>query len=291
MTTVGFVGLGAMGSAMATRLLTLGADVVVHNRTKANAQPVLAHGAAWADSIAEVASRCSVILSCLRDTSAVEEVYLSPAGLLEMARPGTILVEHGTFSPNLARRIADEAAARSCHFLDIPVTGGPAGAQAGSLTGMAGGDPDPLETVRPIVETYAPKLLRIGSSGRGLELKLVNQLLVTTHMAAAAEASALLNHLDLPSDTSFEILTQGWAGSAMLARGMKQLSSGVVEDTGVTIEGMREVQSIIESMLQTAGIAPRVFSSAREAFDTAAGRGRGQTDPAALVEFVSPAAN
>ncbi|WP_158083726.1 NAD(P)-dependent oxidoreductase [Mycobacterium sp. AT1] len=286
MKTVGFVGTGAMGSAMVHRLLELGYPVVVHNRTKANAQALISSGACWAGSVAEVAQQCSVIVGCLRDTAAVEEVYLGPRGLLDSARPGTIMIEHATFAPELARRISRAADRRECHFLDIPVTGGPTGAREGTLAGMAGGNLAAIEAIRHVVEPYIGALLRIGESGRGLELKLVNQLLVTTHMAAAAEANALLRRLGLPLDTSFEVLTHGWANSTMLARSMAQLSSDTVEGTGVTIEGMREVQAVIESMLESTEFPLPVFQSARGYFETAADVGRGQSDPAALADHV-----
>jgi len=287
MSTVGFVGTGAMGSAMAHRLVDLGHEVLVHNRTPANANALLANGARWTDSPSDLAKRSTLIISCLRDTRAVDEVYLGPGGLVQHAQPESVLVEHGTYEPSLARRIAAAAERRSCSFLDIPVTGGPDGARAGTLTGMAGGDPSAIEHVRPVLSAYLSTLLRVGDSGRGLELKLINQLLVTAHMAAAAEAIALLQLLDLPRDTSYEILTRGWGSSAMLARSMEQLHRGGPKHTGVTIQGMREVQSVIESMLGSAGLAPGVFATARAQFDAAADHEHGGSDPSALTEFVA----
>ncbi|MFC8178880.1 MULTISPECIES: NAD(P)-dependent oxidoreductase [Nocardiaceae] len=287
MTQVGFVGTGAMGTAMIDRLLECGHRVVVHNRTKANAQTSLDAGGCWAESLEEVASSCSLVFSCLRDTRAVEDTYLGPGGLLDHASAGSTFVEHGTFDPSLAEQVSTIAKKSSCEFLDVPVTGGPAGAMAGSLTGMAGGNLDALAVVDPVMRSYLGSIHHVGTSGRGLHLKLVNQLLVTTHMAAAAEAAALLRKLKMPMEESLSVLSSGWASSTMLVRGLTQLADNDTTDTGVTIQGMIEVQSVIAAMLRGQHLDPHTYKAARGRFDHAKDAGYELRDPAAMVELVA----
>jgi 3-hydroxyisobutyrate dehydrogenase-like beta-hydroxyacid dehydrogenase len=281
--TVGVVGTGAMGSAMAQCLLAAGRPLLVHNRTRERARAVEDAGAAWAGSPRELAERCTVVLGCLRDTRAVEEVYLGPDGLLARARPGQVFVEHGTFSPQVARAAAAEADARGAAFLDAPVTGGPEGARRGTLAVMAGGQAWAIDAVETVLAAYAASVVRVGPAGRGLELKLVNQLLVSVHMAAAGEAVALIRALGLDAGVSSRVLTGGWAGSVMLARAFAQLEAGELTGTGATVAGVTEVQELVARLVGAAALPAPVFGAARARFDVAMDTGLGEHDPAALA--------
>src|SRR5579864_5200533 len=174
-----------MGSRMAARLAGAGYSLVVYNRTpgRASALP----GATVVATPAEVARQSDVVCGCLLNGAAVEAVYLGSEGLHGGSRNGQVYVEHGTFAPELARRLARLLQERGAAFLDAPVTGGPEAASIGQLTMMAGGPLAALTAVSEILQTYAGRLSYVGQSGAGLELKLVNQLLVSCHVAAAAE--------------------------------------------------------------------------------------------------------
>lgn len=285
---VGFVGTGAMGAAMAARLLEAGHDVVVHNRTRARAAALEARGAAWAESPAELAARCPVVLGCLLDTAAVEQVYDGPAGLLAGASPGGVLVEHGTFDAALARTLAGLAADRGCSFVDAPVTGGPEGARAGSLAAMAGGEAAALTAVEPLVAAYCSHVTHVGAAGAGLRLKLVNQLLVGIHLAAAGEAVRLLDRLGIDLGVAGSVLARGWAQSAMLDRTLDLLSAGRLTGTGATIGGMVEVQALVGALAVAERTAVPVFGAARAAFDAAVRAGGAAADPAALARIPTP---
>ncbi|PRX46618.1 2-hydroxy-3-oxopropionate reductase [Prauserella shujinwangii] len=278
----GFVGTGAMGTPMAGRLLARGHRLTVHNRTRARAAELERAGARWAATPAEVAARSGVVLSCLRDTAAVESVYLGPGGLLEAARPGHVFAEHGTFDPALARSLAGAAARHGASFLDIPVTGGAEGASRGELAAMAGGDAAALDRVAGTIGAYCASLTRIGDSGAGLELKLVNQLLVSVHLAAAGEAVSLLERFGLDLGLARDVLTSGWAHSAMLERTLTLVRAGRRTGTGATIAGLAEVQDLVAASLGTAG-GFGVFAAARESFARAVREGAGADDPAHLA--------
>jgi 3-hydroxyisobutyrate dehydrogenase-like beta-hydroxyacid dehydrogenase len=280
---VGFVGTGAMGTAMVLRLLDCGFSVVVHNRSRQRAESVLAAGAAWADSPVDLVERCSTVLSCLRDSAAVEAVYLGTGGLLASAA-GTTFVEHGTFAPSLARRIAQAAAATGSAFLAAPVSGGPEGARGGSLAVMVGGDLDALERVRTVLATLSGTLSHVGGPSAGLELKLVNQLLVSSHMAVAGEAVALLRRVGLDLALADVVLNKGWAQSAMLARTLELVRAGRVDGTGATVQGMTEVLDLVAELLVENEVTARVFDAGRTRFSDAARDGLGEADPAALYQ-------
>lgn len=271
-----------MGSLMACRLLDAGHALSVHNRTPDRAAALLAAGARWADRPCDVWAVSDVVISCLRGTDAVESVYLGDVGLLAHARPGQIFVEHGTFDPALARQVAAAADANGAAFVDLPVSGGPEGARSGTLTGMAGGTPDAVAAATAVVAAYCSGVTRVGSHGAGLELKLVNQLLVSVHMAAAGEAVELLASLGLDLTVARTVLTTGWANSAMLDRSLAMAGPGHLDDTGATIDGMREVQSVVDELLDRCGRPAPVFAASKLAFESASGFGAGAQDPAAL---------
>jgi 3-hydroxyisobutyrate dehydrogenase-like beta-hydroxyacid dehydrogenase len=278
-TTIGFLGTGAMGSRMVARLTEHGRQVVVHNRTRDHAADALAAGARWAEDPAEVAATADVVISCLRDTRAVTAVL---GDLLPDARPGQVFVEHGTFAPETARELAAVAARRDAAFLDVPVTGGPEGARTGQLSGMAGGDKDAFASVHEILGSYCARLMHIGPAGAGLELKLVNQLLVSVHVAAAGEAIALLCSLEQDLDAAHRVLLGGWASSAMLDRSLRNVIDGTLADTGATIEGMDEVQALVDRLLDAHAQDAPVFAASRNLFRHAVEAGRGSADLATL---------
>lgn len=283
---VGFIGLGAMGAPMAARLLERGRSLVIHNRTRARAAGVEQEGAVWLDSPAELAARGAHVFSCLRDTAAVEEVYLGDRGVLGAVSAGQVLVELGTFSPDLADRIAREAAQAGAAFIAAPVSGGPLRARAGSLAMMAGGDADAFQRVRPILLDLARTLEHIGGPAAGLELKLVNQLLTGSHMAVAAEAVAVLNALGIDLGVAERLLGQGWGQSAMLARALAvaRQNPPEVHGTGATVAGMSEVLELVALLLRRCGVSAEVFDAGRRALLDAGRLGYGDHDPAGLFQ-------
>jgi 3-hydroxyisobutyrate dehydrogenase-like beta-hydroxyacid dehydrogenase len=199
---VGFVGLGTLGSAMALCLIRVGNDVTLFNRTRSRADRLAREGATVASDLAELTASCDVVGSCLRDGPAVQAIYAGPNGLLRHARPGQIFFEHGTFAPQVAREVATLARTSGAVFLDIPVTGGPQRASSGQLAAMAGGPVEALEAISPVLAAYTASVTHLGAVGRGLELKLVNQLLVSAHLAAAGEAVRLIDALGLDHSVS-----------------------------------------------------------------------------------------
>lgn len=284
--SVGFVGLGIMGAAMATRLIGAGYPVSVYNRDARRATALAELGARVCGSPAELAQGCEVIAGCLLDTAAVRQVYLGDAGIVAWMPPGGILVEHGTFDPALAREVAQAAQSRGGAFLDAPVTGGPEGARAGTLTTMVGGDATALAAVEPLLRAYSARVLLVGGPGSGLILKLVNQLLVSIHLSAAAEAAALVGACGLDLDVCEEVLTSGWGASTMLARSLPLVARGSFTSTGATVGGLLEIQRLVHNLGTEVGLQLATFEAACSLFDMAESLGLGGSDPASLVQLL-----
>lgn len=218
MPRVGFIGLGLMGTPMSLALRRAGFPLIVYNRTAARCQPLVDAGAEIADSPADVARRTDVVFACLGSVAATEEVFLGPAGVVADARPGQIVVDHGTIGPSTARRIAAAAAARGAAFLDAPVSGGPAGAAEGALTIMVGGDRTAFATIEPVLRAMGRHVRHVGDVGAGCTVKLVNQALTAIHAASAAEAMVLGVKAGADPAVLLELLATSFGQSRMLDR-------------------------------------------------------------------------
>ncbi|HMQ35470.1 MAG TPA: NAD(P)-dependent oxidoreductase [Chloroflexaceae bacterium] len=214
---VGFIGLGIMGRGMAANLLKAGFDLTVWNRTAARAEELAAAGAAVAASPAELAARCTLIFSCVSDTPDVSEVLLGEDGAVHGARPGSLLVDMSTISPQGARDIAAALAARELHFLDAPVSGGSEGAAKGTLSIMVGGAADQVERAMPCLQAMGKTITHVGAAGDGQTVKLVNQILVVGTMLAVSEALVFAQASGVDLAKVLAAVSGGAAGSWMLA--------------------------------------------------------------------------
>jgi 3-hydroxyisobutyrate dehydrogenase-like beta-hydroxyacid dehydrogenase len=283
---VGFVGLGAMGSRMAARLLDAGHPLVVYNRTPGRAADLERSGAQVAATPAEVAERADIVCGCLLNGAAIEQVYAGEQGLIATSKPGQVFVEHATFAPELARDLAARLRDRGADFLDAPVTGGPEAASSGQLTAMVGGTRAAVAEVSNILSAYAARVVHVGASGAGLELKLVNQLLVSCHVVAAAEAAAMIGRLNLPIETAIEVLNAGWAASAMLNRGLTRIRDQDLDASGATIGGLLEPQQLVKELAAEAQVTLTLMPVVSQIFQTAVAEGMGSMDLAAMVRLV-----
>lgn len=188
---VGLIGVGQMGVHMARNVMEAGFDLVVHDADRDVAASLLASGAEWADSPAEVAKSCRLVVTMLPTPPIVEEVVLGPSGLKDNWQAGDIYVDMSTNSPSTIRRIAKEAAKLGVTVLDAPVSGGTGGADAGTLTIMVGGEAEALERVRPVLAPMSNQIFHVGDLGCGNVAKLVNNLIGLTINSACAEGMVL----------------------------------------------------------------------------------------------------
>lgn len=280
-TSVGFVGLGKMGVPMVRRLISAGFAVHGANRSPAIVDTLAAEGMHAAQSAREVGERAEVVLTALPTEDSVSEVA---DALLEVARDGQVFVEHSTISPGLSRSVAARATEQGVGYLDAPVSGGPAGAEAGTLTVMVGGDKAVLADVQPVVATFGNPIRHCGDVGTGQVIKLVNQLLVGLHTVAAAEAAAFGSRLGADLSTILEVVGTSFGGSTMFSRNLPRIADGdfspatpvslILKDLGL----VRDEALAYQVPLRLGAITEQLFLEATA-------RGYGDQDMASLVRL------
>jgi len=205
---LGFIGLGHLGSRIARRLATAGFPMIVYNRDRAATAELAALGAEVAEDTGKLAAEVDVVLSCVADDSAVEDVYLGSGAVLRNVRPGTLIVELSTITPETGRYLHQAARQLNISALDVTVSGSTVAAEAGALTLFGGGERPVFEACAPIFSAIASQWFHMGPSGSGLAMKLVVNTLLGLGMQAIAEAVALGSALGLPRDALLDTLAR-----------------------------------------------------------------------------------
>lgn len=216
MTTLGFVGLGAMGGRMAKRLVDAGHRVVGYNRTRAKARPLVAAGMRLAESPRAVAEAADVIFSMVTDTAALKTLALGADGIVAGLRPGAAWVEMSTVSPTATRELAALVAARGAAMLDAPVSGSVATLEAGQLSIMVGGDAAVLERVRPYLLAIGPTITHVGPLGLAVTMKIATNLGLAVQMLAFSEAVLLAEKAGIERERAVETLLKSVVASPMV---------------------------------------------------------------------------
>jgi len=284
-TPVGFIGLGKMGRRMARHLLAAGFPLTVHNRSRAAVDELVAAGARAATNPAEVARASEIILTCLTNTQSIEDVYFETHGLIGATRPGQILVDHSTASPTTSHQCAEAARARGADFLDAPVSGGPAGAEAATLTIMVGGNQATFDRARPVFEAMGKNIRLVGPTGAGSTIKLANQLLAAINTAAVAEAMVLGVKAGADPRVMLDILRTSFGGSAMLTRNVPMmLERNFSAGTGINV--LLKDLGLIDSLSAEMGVRTLLGSIATQEFREARTLGLGEDDIAGLVRVL-----
>lgn len=214
---IGFIGLGIMGQGMVRNLLDKGFVVYIWNRTHGKMDPFIELGAIAASSPADVASHADIIITCVSDTPDVEHVMLQANGVIFGAKPGNLVIDMSTISPEVTRRLAHAFADRNVHMLDAPISGGSEGAAKGTLSIMVGGDAEQVARAMPVFQAMGKTITHVGPIGAGQTVKLVNQILVVVTMLGVGEALLFAQAGGLDLQKTLDAVTQGAAGSWMLS--------------------------------------------------------------------------
>ncbi|MDZ7290906.1 MAG: NAD(P)-dependent oxidoreductase [candidate division KSB1 bacterium] len=214
---LGFIGLGIMGQPMSRRLLQAGFNLIVYTRTPARAQAVMAMGAQWAESPADVAARSEIIITMLPDTPEVETVLFGENGVYQGLSAGKIVVDMSTISPEATVKFAEQLRARECELLDAPVSGGESGAIAGTLTIMVGGNENSFQKCLPVFQAMGKNIVHLGTNGDGQRAKLVNQVICALNILAMSEGLHLAERLGLDREKVLQVVSAGAAASWMLS--------------------------------------------------------------------------
>lgn len=187
MLKVGYIGLGLMGKPIARNILKAGFPLVVHNRSQAAVDELVAEGAVRASSPAGVAAQADIVFTNLPDSPDVERVVLGGRGIIEAAHDGLIFIDNSTIKPAMARRIAAELAKKGVRALDAPVSGGDIGAKNATLTVMVGGEASALQRAMPALQAMGKTITHVGGPGAGQVAKAANQIMVAAQMVAMGE--------------------------------------------------------------------------------------------------------
>jgi 3-hydroxyisobutyrate dehydrogenase len=286
---LGFCGLGGMGTGMALRLLEQGHRLTVWNRTAAKAAPLLARGAAWAETPAAVAARNEIVFSSLFDAAAVRAVYDGPDGLLSGEVAGKLFVETSTVSPDFARTQAAAARAKGAGYLDCPMGGSPGPAQAGKLLGLCGGDAADFARAKPILDGMTRRLEHLGPSGSGATLKLAITLPLATYWAVFGEALGMCRDLAVEPALLVELFYSSSGGIRGLdTRGPKivaALESGTEPEIGFSIDGLRKDLVNMVKLAQLQGFAAPVAEAALGSYEAATHEGWGERDQTQMTIY------
>ena len=210
---IGFIGVGVMGNGMVQNLLKHGYTVQVYSRTKAKADAVVQAGAIWCETIAACVRGVETVITMVGYPKDVEEVYFGEAGILKSAAPGTVVIDMTTTSPELSKRIYEEAKKYAIPALDAPVSGGDTGARAGTLAIMAGGDELVFERSKPIFQAMGEKICYAGKAGSGQHMKMANQIAIAGAVSGVSEAVAYAYSAGLDLEKTLDTISTGAAGS------------------------------------------------------------------------------
>lgn len=244
---VGFCGLGMMGSAMVDQLLNKQIEVHVWNRSTEKIQPFLQRGVVAHSTPKALAEACDVILLCVSDQHAVDQVVFGEEGLALALRP-IVVVDHSSISPEDTVRFSRRLHACCLGiWLDAPVSGGIRGVINGSLTVMVGGDADALDKAKPFLKSYAERITHMGDSGAGQITKLCNQVIVAATVNAIGEAISLGVHSGIDVTALNEALAGGWADSLLLQIFVPRMTEGYEKILGTPNTMRKDIQNILHS--------------------------------------------
>lgn len=226
MKRVGFIGLGTMGLPMTKHLIEAGYETFVVSRSRGPVEKALAYGASEASSPKELMEKVDVVMTCLPLPETIIDVYEGEAGLIAGASEGKIVIDHSTVNRETNERVAKQLMEKGASFLDAPVSGGPMGAKAGSLTIMCGGCQDAFAEAQPVMKAFGDYIVHVGPTGSGTVVKLLNNMLIGVHQAALAECYVMAEKAGVDPAIAYDLIKKSagfsksmdWSVDAILDR-------------------------------------------------------------------------
>jgi len=280
---IGFVGLGLMGAPMAANLVKAGHDVVVHGRDAAAVERLRNAGARIAASLRDVVAQVDVLCSCRVTPQHSLDVFLGDDGARGAGKSGLLCIDFATIDPATAQRIEAGLAKRGIGYLDAPVSGGPGGAAAATLSIMVGGSDDDFARARPLLECVGRNVFHLGGVGSGLAAKLCNNLITGTLHVLIAEAMVLGTRLGLDPTRLYEVLHASSARSTTLDRVVPNhfLPGNYVPGSALSM--MIKDLECVTSTAKAVGVRLLLPGIAQQCYIEAEGLGHGDKDLAAVI--------
>lgn len=285
MTTVGFIGLGIMGSPMAAHLVRAGYDVIGYNRSPAKIVQLVEAGGRAADSIAAAVGAADVVALMVPDTTDVQDVLTGSAGVFEHGREGALIIDFSSIRPDAAAEFAQQAGVHGYSMVDAPVSGGEAGAKNAALSIMVGGSDANFRAAEPILNVLGKTVVHVGPSGSGQTVKAANQLIVAGNIALLAEAVMFLEGHGVDLRAAVQVLAGGLAGSRVLdQKAQKMLERSY--DPGFRVELHHKDLGIVTSAARNANVAIPVSGVVAQLMASAVANGDGHLDHSALFKTI-----
>jgi 3-hydroxyisobutyrate dehydrogenase/glyoxylate/succinic semialdehyde reductase len=275
-----------MGSRMAANLQKHGNSLVVFNRTRAKAQPLLGPCGTLSDSPAKLAEQVDLLFTMLAHPDAVEQAALGANGFLNHLRPGALWVDSSSVNPSFSKEMAAEAARREVHFVDAPVTGSAPAAAEAKLIFWVGADPVDLERIRPLLLCMGNKIVHAGGHGAGTSMKMVVNLLLGTGMAAFAEAMALGEGLGISRKMLFDSLLGTPAVAPFIASKREKIESENSE-AEFPLRWMQKDMHLATVSAYETGVALPLTNVTKEIYRLAMRDGHDTEDFSAICEFTT----
>ena len=283
---LGFVGIGLMGRPMTLRLLAAGHEVTVWNRSRDKLAAVVEKGARPADSPAAVARAAEIVMMCVTDQHAAEEVLFGRDGVIHGAQKGSLVVDFSSIAPSAARAFASRLEQQGVGLVDAPVSGGVAGAEKGTLAIMAGGRADQVERARPVLMHLAQRVTRMGGSGAGQVTKLCNQVIVGSLLPVIAEAVRLAEAAGVDASALPAALKGGFADSGPLqifgARMATRTFDPPLSTNSIMLKDLENAAALATEL----DLQLPMASKAAERYRQLAAQGRAERDPAELIDLM-----
>ena len=282
---VGFIGLGLMGRPMAVNLHSAGAEVVIHNRSRAVVDALAPQGLSPAHSPREVAQRARLVIVMATDTPAVEQIVVGPDGVASGIAPGGLVIDMGTTAVTATRDLAKALEARGAHYVDAPVSGGEIGAKAGTLSIMAGGSREAIARAMPCFEVMGANVTHVGDVGAGQIAKAANQVIVGLTIGAVAEALALARRAGADPAKVREALQGGFAASRILDVHGRRMIDGAFTPGGKATTQRKDMQQALD-LAASIGLELPATTLSRDLYDRLIASGGGDLDHSGLYTII-----
>ena len=283
MEKIGFIGLGIMGGPMVSNLLASGCQVYVHDLSKAAVQRACKKGAAAAQPI-EIAENCSLVFLSLPNGQVGETVLFGDSGLAKVLRPGAMVVDTSSITPEQARSCGERLGALGVDYLDAPVSGGEPGAIQGTLSFMVGGKPAAFQRAQPFFEIMGSSAVLVGDVGAGSITKLANQIIVNLTIAAVSEALVLAYKSGVDPQHVYEAIRGGLAGSAVLEAKAPMMLSRNFKPGGKISINRKDIKNVLDTA-HSLDIPVPLSAQLFEIFQTLKVQGCMEDDHSAIIKY------
>jgi 3-hydroxyisobutyrate dehydrogenase len=283
MQRIAVLGVGTMGGGMAVNWLKKGFPLTIWNRTPARAVPLVAEGATLASTPREAAEGADVVVAMVADDDASRGVWLGATGALEGAKPGAIVIESSTLTPDWVRELAGKAQAQDCRFLDAPVGGSRVAAAAGQLVFFVGGDAETLDAARPALEAVGQRINHVGATGAGATWKLINNMLTAIQAAGLAEALSFARKSGFSPDQILSLIEASAAASPVVRLKLPRMIEGQFDETDFALSLMLKDARYAVALASALGAPHDMIVAAEAAFARAEAKGLGSKDFAAVA--------